>query len=82
MLIINSLQTAFDVETDFSQSGQVCNLPMLQRDALLHSYAGSAEVANFGELRIYHFRLMPATNRAFELKSVTLGHALPLQHDC
>ena len=42
---------------------------------------GSAEVANFGELKIYHFRLMPATNGAYEPKSVTLGHAPPLQHD-
>ena len=27
------------------------------KDALPHSYAGSTEVANFGELKIYHFHL-------------------------
>ena len=47
--------------------------------ALSHPYTGSAEVANFGELKKYHSRLIPATNRAFEPKLVTLGHAPPLQ---
>ena len=47
--------------------------------ALPHSYAGSAEVANFGELKIYYIHPMPATNRASETKLVTLGHAPPLQ---
>ena len=31
VLIINPLQAILDAETDLSQSGQVCNLPMLQK---------------------------------------------------
>ena len=31
VLIINLLQAMIDTETDFSQSGQVCNLSMLYR---------------------------------------------------